>query len=114
MEDLLPVLVIWAGLCAVLIGYVAYRFVTDRGDGSPRHRFYPLVSRSTDPTVPPKGAWLLWAAYVCLLAVPASIVVALASEVGWISAPFSGGLALAGLALGLSLLALAKRRSKIE
>ncbi len=110
----MPVIVVWTGLCAVLVGYVIYRFVTDRADGSPQHRLYPLISRPTDRAIPRKGAWLMWAAYLCLMAVPASILVALASEVGLISVTFPGPVALIGLIVGLVLLALAKKASKSQ
>jgi hypothetical protein len=112
MKSLVPVIAVWVGLCAVLVGYIIYRFITDRTDGSPHHGLYPLISRPTDPAFPPKGAWLMWAAYICLMAVPASILIALASEVGLISVSFPGAVALFGLIAGLSLLALAKRVSR--
>jgi hypothetical protein len=48
------------------------------------------------------------------MAVPASILVALASEVGLISVSFPGPLALIGLLVGLSLLAFAKKASKSQ
>ena len=108
MEGFLPVIVIWAVLCAVLAGYVVFRFVTDRADDSQRHRLFPLVSHATDRTFPPKGAWLEWGAYICLLAVPCGVLVALASDIGLISVPWSGMVAGVALFLGLSLLALAK------
>jgi len=114
MENLMPVITVWAALCVVLVGYIIYRFMTDRADGSPHHRLYPLISRPTDPAFPVKGAWLMWAAYICLMAVPASILVALASEVGLISVSFPGPLVLIGLIVGLALLALAKRASKSQ
>lgn len=108
MEGLLPVIWIWALLCAVLAGYVVYRFVTDRSKDSQRHRLYPLVSRPTDPAFPAQGAWMEWAAYICLLAVPCGVIGALASEMDLISAPWSGIIAGVGLLLGLLFLALAK------
>jgi hypothetical protein len=110
MEGFLPVIVIWAVLCAVLAGYVVFRFVTDRAGDSQRHRLFPLVSHPTDRTFPPKGAWLEWVAYICLLAVPCGLLVALASDIGLISVPWSWSGIVAGVALilGLSLLALAK------
>jgi len=108
MEGLLPILAIWALLCALLVGYVIYRIVTDRTKGASRHPLFPLVSRSSDPTFPPQGAWLEWASYIFLLAVPCGLLGALASEVGLISAPWSGAIAGLGLLFGLSFLVLAR------
>jgi hypothetical protein len=112
MEGLLPVLGIWALLCAVLVGYVIYRFVTDRPNDSQRHPLYPLVSRPTDPTFPAPGAWMRWAAYICLLAVPCGVLGALATDMNLIAAPWSGMIAGLGLLLGLSFIALAKLTGK--
>jgi hypothetical protein len=68
MEDIAVLLAVWAVLCAVLAGYVIWRFATDRSDGSHTHRWFPLVSKTTDPTFPLKSAWLQWAAYIVALA----------------------------------------------
>jgi|SRR5688572_6807307 hypothetical protein len=108
MEGVLPILAIWALLCVALVGYVIYRFLTDRARGASRHPLFPLVSRSSDPAFPTQGAWLAWASYTFLLAVPCGLLGALASEVGLISAPWSGTIAGVGLLLGLSFLALAR------
>ena len=112
MDGLLPVIVIWALLCAVLAVYVVYRFVTDRPTDSQRHRLYPLVSRPTDPSFPARGAWIEWAAYICLLAVPCGLLSALATDMDLLSAPWSGMIAGLGLLFGLSFLALAKLLGK--
>lgn len=69
MEDIAVLLAVWAVLCAVLVGYVIYRFATDRSDGSQPHRLFPLVSNATDPTFPRNKAWLQWAAYIVGLAI---------------------------------------------
>ncbi len=108
----MPVIVVWAILCAVLAAYVVYRFVTDRADGSAPHPLFPFVSRSTDGTLPPQGAWLEWIAYVCFGIVFCSLLASLASETGLTSVSLSGKVAGGALLLGLSLLALAKQRSK--
>ena len=112
MEVFLPIVVTWGLLCAVLVAYVVYRFVTDRSKGSQRHPLYPLVSRPTDPSFPAQGAWIQWAAYICLLAVPCGLLGALASDMDIISAPWSGMIAGLGLLLGLLFLALAKLLEK--
>src|SRR5688572_22779502 len=112
MEGLLPILVIWAVLCTVLVGYVVYRFLTDRTTGASRHPLFPLVSRSSDSPFPPRGAWLEWTSYIFLLAVPCGLLGALASEMGLISAPWAGPIVGVGLLLGLSLLALASLISR--
>ena len=112
MEGLLPIIGIWVLLCAVLIGYVSYRFLTDRAKESSRHPLFPLVSRPTDPTFPPHGAWLEWLSYVSLMAVPCGLLGALASEMGLISAPWSGTIAGVGLLLGISFLAIARLTNK--
>jgi hypothetical protein len=68
MEGVGLLLAVWAVLCAVMAGYVLYRVVSDRSDGSKTHRWFPLVSKSTDPTFPRRGAWFQWAAYIAGLA----------------------------------------------
>jgi len=108
MEGLLPVIVVWAVLCAVLAGYVIYRFATDQAKDSRRHPLYPLVSRPTDPSFPARGAWMEWAAYVSFLAVPLGVLGSLASELDLISTPWSGMIAGCGLLLGLFFLALTR------
>ena len=112
MEGLLPILAVWALLCAVLVAYVIHRFLTDRAKGTSRHPLFPLVSRSSDPSFPPEGAWLEWVSYVFLLTVPCGLLGALASELGLISAPLSGTIAGIGLLLGLSFFALARLINK--
>lgn len=108
MDALLPILAVWAGLCIVLIGYVVYRFATDRPDGSARHILFPLASNPTDSAFPSRSAWLEWAGYICLLGALSSMLVGLASEVGLISAPFLGQVAGVTFLLGLGLVGLAR------
>jgi len=106
MEGYLPVIVVWAALCAVLAGYVIYRFATDKAKDSRRHPLYPLVSRPADPSFPARGSWMEWAAYVSFLAIPLGVLGGLASELGLIAAPWSGVVAGCGLLLGLFFVAL--------
>jgi len=53
-------------LAVVMVAYVAYRIVTDRPDGAPRHRLYPLSSRPGDPSMPARGDRLGWAVYTLM------------------------------------------------
>jgi len=113
MADIAPLIAVWAVLCLVVVGYVMYRFITDKADGSPQHPMYPLVSKPTDRSLPPGSAWLEWVAYVCLLLGLAGLLVVLASESGLISRPqhvvdVAGPAAL----LGVLLLVIARVRGR--
>lgn len=112
MEALMPILVVWGILCVVLAAYVAYRFSTDRTKGTRRHHLWPLVSHPTDPSVPPKGAWLVWVGYISILAAFSAMFVGLAAEVGLLSAPFLGHFFGIALLFGLALIGLAKAMAK--
>lgn len=108
----MPILVVWGVLCVALAAYVAYRLLTDRAKGSRRHYLWPLVSHPTDPSVPPRGAWLAWLGYISILAALSAMLVGLAAEVGLLSAPFMGPFFGVALLFGLALIGLAKAVSK--
>jgi hypothetical protein len=113
MADIAPLIAVWAVLCLVVVGYVVYRFVTDKADGSPRHPMYPLVSKPTDRSFPLGSAWLEWIAYICLLLGLAGLLVVLASESGLMARPqhvvdIAGPAAL----LGILLLVIARARAR--
>ena len=113
MADVALLIGVWAVLCLVLIGYVAYRLMTDKADGSSKHAFYPLVSKATDRSLPRASAYLEWAAYACLLLGLAGLLVVLASESGLMARPqhvvdVAGPAAL----LGVVFLAIARVRGR--
>ena len=104
MADIAPLIGVWAVLCLVLVGYVAYRLITDKADGSAQHPMYPLVSKATDGNLPPARAYLEWAACACLLLGLAGLLVVLASESGLMARPqhvidIAGPAALLGVVL---------------
>lgn len=113
MADIVPLIAVWAVLCLVVVGYVVYRFITDKVDGSPQHSMYPLVSKPTDRSLPPTSAWLEWLAYICLLLALAGLLVVLASESGLITRP-QHVIDIAGPAavLGILLLIVARVRGR--
>jgi len=109
MADLGALIGVWAVLCLVLVAYVAYRFMSDKHDGSPQHPLYPFVSKATDRTLPKSGAWLEWAAYGCLLLGLAGLLIVLASESGLMPRPqHVTAIAGAGAIIGVVLLVLAR------
>jgi hypothetical protein len=65
--DTLFIIYIWGILSLVIIGYVIYRFFTDRKSSEKQHWLYPLISNSTDGTFPEKGKYISWALYLFLL-----------------------------------------------
>jgi len=113
MADIAPLIAVWAVLCLVLVGYVAYRLMTDKSNGSARHRLYPLVSNAHDPAVPPRGAWLEWLAYVCLMLALSGMLVQLGAESGLLpSSAHVVSIAGPALLIGLVLLAVAVARRR--
>jgi hypothetical protein len=113
MADIAPLIAVWAVLCLVLVGYVVYRFMTDKANGSPQHPMYPLISRPTDHRLPAAHAWLEWAAYVCLLLGLAGLLVVLASDSNLMHRP-QHVVEIAGpaAALGILLLVIARVRAR--
>lgn len=100
---------VWVVLCLVVVGYVAYRFMSDMRDGSPQHPLYPLVSKPTDRSLPTSGAWLEWLAYGCLMLGLAGLLVVLASESGLLQRPpHVVGIAGTGAIIGVALLVIAR------
>lgn len=66
MNSPFPIIVVWAFLAAVLVAYVAYRFITDRRSDSKTHSLYPFASNPSDGVFP-KGGYLGRAAYLIIL-----------------------------------------------
>ena len=61
------IIYIWGILSLVIIGYVAYRILTDRKSGEKQHSLYPIISNKTDGIFPARGKYLSWAWYLFLL-----------------------------------------------
>jgi hypothetical protein len=57
----------WGILCFVIIGYVVFRFFTDKKGIKKQHFLYPLVSNPTDGMFPEKGNYVGWGIYLFVL-----------------------------------------------
>lgn len=66
MDSPFPIIVVWTILAAVLVAYVAYRFITDRRSDSKNHPLYPFTSNSSDGIFP-RGGRLGKLAYLIIL-----------------------------------------------
>jgi hypothetical protein len=108
MASVMPLLIVWALMAIVMIGYAAYRIASDKPDGSRSHPLFPFASRPTDPATPPKGDYLGWAAYVLTTIGLLGLLVRLGFEVSSITAPeivvqLSGIASMVGMVLILAL-----------
>jgi hypothetical protein len=96
-----------------MLGYVAYRLITDKSDGSPPHPLHPLVSNPTDRGLPRRGAWFEWIASACLLLGLSGLLVILGTETGLLPAvPNISIIAGSAALVGLAFLAAARARGK--
>lgn len=67
MDEKITIIIIWALLAVVLLGYVTFRLITDRCSDENRHFLYPLVSNPTDGMFPARRNIVDWIAYILLL-----------------------------------------------
>jgi len=63
----IPIIIIWAVLLIVVIGYVIYRVSTDKEKDGKKHPLYPLNSNPGDPMFPKPENKIGWVIYLLLL-----------------------------------------------
>ena len=63
----IPIIIIWVILLAVLMGYVVYRFSTDKEKSGKKHWLYPLISNPGDPMLPKPDNKISLVIYLLLL-----------------------------------------------
>ena len=61
-----PLLIVWALLIVAMLGFAAYRLVTDRRSGDRRNAMYPVVSNPSDGFFPDKGDHVTRIAYALM------------------------------------------------